>query len=192
MIRFFTRHHWATVGLAMILSLTTLEFACQPPSWVQVALNDLPAIIQIAQAIIGLVNGAMSSPEDQAKVKAISDEAVKDLNLLLGLYNTYAAHPTADAKAAIEKAGAEILQNLPALLESAHIKNAALLARVTSAVTMVITLVSVVLSLVPNPTNAAIKDVQAKKKGAKIPSPQEIINGWNTDICRGEAACTVK
>src|SRR5207247_3334005 len=65
-------------------------------------------------------------------------EAGKDLNLLQALYDQYKANPDKAILAKIQSVIGDIKQNLPALLQAAHITNPTLLARVTAAVNLIL------------------------------------------------------
>ena len=93
--------------------------------WINVALQDLPVLTQMALniATLAVVFARQSNPADLAVIQNISAQAGRDLNLLLALYNKYKANPNATTLPKIPSAIADINQNLPALLESAHISN---------------------------------------------------------------------
>lgn len=193
MIRLFSTHKVLSCMLAMALCLTTTNFACNssPAQWLNTIGEYLPVAIQIAQSIISLIGvfAPASAPDDQAAVRRIGDEATKDLKLLQTLYDQYKASPSPDTKAAIETALADITTNLPALLEAAHIKNEALLQRVTASVNIIMTVADIIIAQIPV-DNPQLKARKAQKKATPPLSPKAVKAEWDAKVCGGDTACT--
>ena len=119
-----------------MLAISTVAMGCSA-QWINIALQDLPVLTQMALNIATLVSAlsATNQPNtaDQAVIQNISAQASRDLNLLQTLYTEYKTNPNHTTLEKIQSVITGLNQNLPALLESAHISNATLTARVTAA-----------------------------------------------------------
>jgi hypothetical protein len=169
--------------LAIVLILTTFNMSCTT-SWVQVALNDLPVLIQIATAIISFFPAAS---QDAAVVAQISTQAQADLNLILSLYNDYKSTPTPTTLAKIQAAIADAQTNLPALLQAAHISNPALVQKVTAAVNIILTTIAAISALIPVSAAGGFKAISGK---ATVPSASDLKKAWAQQVCAGDATCS--
>jgi len=180
--------------LVALLAISLLTTGCTA-QWISVALADLPVLSQMALNIGSLVttlqSGQQLSPSEAQAIQNISAEASKDLNLLRTLYNQYQANPTASALQKIQSTVADISQNLPALLQAAHIGDPVLAARMASAVNLILATVTSFAALIPQasgmPTGRIA--VAAVGKKAAIPQPQDLKKQWNQTVCgvRGKA-----
>ena len=155
--------------------------------WINVALQDLPVLTQMALNIATLAGifARQSNPADLAAIQNIFAQAGRDLNLLLTLYNEYKANPNATTLAKIQSAIADINQHLPALLESAHISNPLLAARVTAAVNLILTTVSNFAALIPSSS-----PVKARKLVGPLPTVTDLKRQWNQLVCAPAAPST--
>ena len=130
------------IALAFVLSISLIATGCSA-QWISVALADLPVLTQMALNIAALVStlqsGKQLTPSEALAIQNISAEASKDLTLLQALYNAYKASPSADGLQKIETMIQETNQELPALLQAAHISDPALSARITAAVNLILT-----------------------------------------------------
>jgi hypothetical protein len=146
------------IVLAFVLSLSLITTGCSA-QWISVALADLPVLTQMALNIAALVStlqsGKQLTPAEAVAIQNISAEASKDLTLLQALYNSYKANPSPDILQKIESLIPDTNQNLPALLQAAHINDPALSARITAAVNLILTTVSTFASLIPQAPTAA-------------------------------------
>jgi hypothetical protein len=153
------------IGLVIVLSLSLLATGCSA-QWMSVALADLPVLIQMALNIAAMVttlqSGKQLNPAESAAVQNISAQASKDLTLLQTFYNEYKASPNADTMQRIENVIADINQNLPALLQAAHISDPTVAARVPAGVNLILTSVSSFASLIP--TTAASSTAQETRE----------------------------
>ena len=166
--------------LALVLAISIAATGCSA-QWINIALQDLPVLTQMALNIAGLVgtfSGRQANPADLAVIQNISSQASRDLNLLQALYAEYKANPNATTMAKIQSAVAEINQNLPALLESAHISNQLLTARVTAAVNLILTTVNSFAALMPSTTG-----VKARRLATPLPTASDLKKQWNLQIC---------
>lgn len=174
--------------LAVLLAISLLATGCTA-QWISVALADLPVLLQMALNIGSLVttlqSGQQLSASEAQAVQNISAEASKDLNLLQTLYNQYQASPTASALQKIQSAVADITQNLPTLLQAAHIGDAVLAARMASAVNLILATVTSFAALMPQASGmpTARKAAAAAGKKAEIPQPQDLKKQWNQTVC---------
>jgi hypothetical protein len=80
--------------------------------------------------------------------------------------------------AKIQSAIGDANQNLPALLESAHISNPLLAVRVTAAVNLILTTVNGFAALLPS--TAAVK---ARTMPATLPTASQLKRQWNQQVC---------
>ncbi len=140
------------VVLVFVLSISLIATGCSA-QWISVALADLPVLTQMALNIAALAatlqSGRQLTPSEAQAIQNISAEASKDLTLLQSLYNAYKASPSTGALEKIESMIQETNQELPALLQAAHISDPSLSARITAAVNLILTTVSSFASLIP-------------------------------------------
>jgi hypothetical protein len=172
------------VILAVALALSMAATGCTA-QWLSVALADLPVLKQMALNIVALVatleSGKQISAAESAAIQSISTEAGKDLTLLQTLYNQYKASPDNGTMQKIESVIGDINQNLPALLQAAHISDATLSARITAAVNLILTTVSSFAQLIPQSAPpSAQKNTRAK---FAIPQAKDLKRQWNQQVC---------
>jgi hypothetical protein len=171
------------IVLAVVLCISLIATGCSA-QWVSVALADLPVLTQMALNIAALVatlqSGKQLTPSEALAIQNISAEASKDLTLLQALYNGYKANPSADALQKIESLIQDTNQELPALLQAAHISDPALSARITAAVNLILASVSSFASLIPQPPSTAPKTV---RQSTVIPQPKDLKRQWNQQVC---------
>ena len=189
--------------LAMLLSISLLATACSA-QWLSVALADLPVLTQMAlnigTIITTLQSGQQVSAADAAAIQNISAQAAKDLNLLESLYNQYKSSPSASELQKIQSVIADINQNLPALLQAAHLGDPVLSARVAAGVNLILTTVASFAALMPQTATPLMAQKTARQQVA-IPAASELKKQWNQQVCgpTGHAAfdltasgCTIK
>lgn len=127
----------------------------------------MPVLLQMSLNIGTLVTtretGKQLSSAEAAAIQNISKEAGKDLALLQVLCNQYKANPSATTIQKIQNAIADINQNLPVLLQAAHISDPILSTRVTAAVNLILTTVNSFASLIPQPSAPIQAQVTSKK-----------------------------
>jgi hypothetical protein len=175
------------IVLALVLSLSLVTTGCSA-QWISVALADLPVLTQMALNIAALVStlqsGKQLTPAEALAIQNISAEASKDLTLLQALYNAYKANPSPDTLRKIENLIQDTNQNLPALLQAAHINDPALSARVTAAVNLILTTVSSFASLIPQaPTAAPTTRQNTVVPHPVVPHPNDLKKQWNQQVC---------
>jgi hypothetical protein len=167
--------------LAAVLAITTVTTGCSA-QWINIALQDLPVLTQmalnIATLVSALVSGQQANSGDVAVIQNISAQASRDLNLLQSLYADYKANPSATTLQKIQNAISDLNQNLPALLESAHISNPTLATRITAAVNLILSTVNNFAALMPQkaPTTS-------QKLLIAPPNAKQLKQQWNQQIC---------
>lgn len=176
------------IALLLVLSLALLATGCTA-QWISVALSDLPALTQmalnIATIVTSLQSGNQLSASDAAAIQNISAQASKDLNLLQSLYNEYKSSPNAGTVQQIQSVIADINQNLPALLQAAHIGDPTLASRISAAVDLIVTTVDSFSALIPQspaPTSA----MAARRAGSLksiVPKAKDLKKRWNQQVC---------
>ena len=184
-------------ALISLLLAITMTFTGCTAQWINIALQDLPVLTQMALNIATLVSalqaGREASSADVAVVQNISAQASRDLNLLQTLYGEYKASPNSTTLQKIQNVIADLNQNLPALLESAHISNATLTARITAAVNLILTTINSFASLMPQtatttaraqtPQQKTSAQTQTAKAGASLPRVKDLKAKWDQQVC---------
>lgn len=166
--------------LAAVLALAIAATGCSA-QWINIALQDLPVLTQMALNIASLVStlaSGQASSADVAVIQNISAQASRNLNLLQNLYGEYKSNPNSTTLQKIQNVISDLNQNLPALLESAHIANATLSARITAAVNLILTTVNAFASLMPHAGPAT-----SQKVNVSLPRPADLKRQWNEQVC---------
>ncbi len=175
----------ATAAIVLLLALSLAGVACSS-QWISIALADLPVLAQMALNIGTLVatlqSGKQLSPAETTAIQNISAEAGRDLSLLQALYNEYKASPSGDTIQKIDAAIARTSQELPALLQAAHISDPMLATRVAAGVNLIVTTVNSFAALVPHAVTASRSRTVASRPLA-IPRSRELKKQWNRQVC---------
>jgi hypothetical protein len=175
---------WRKCVLAVVLMVALVTTGCSA-QWISVALADLPVLAQMALNIASLVtalqSGQQLNPAEAAAIQNVSAEAGRDLNLLQSLYNQYKANPDAATLQKIQDEISAINQNLPALLQAAHISNPTLNGRVTAAVNLILATVDSFAALIPQ--KAGMVTGRMEQRQISIPSAKELKRQWNQQVC---------
>ena len=168
--------------LALVLALVSATTGCTS-QWVNVAVQDLPVLTQMALNIATLVStlaaGKQASTADVAVIQNISAQASRDLNLLQSLYNEYKATPNNTTLQKIQNIISGLNQNLPALLQAAHISNPILSVRVSAAINLIISTVNSVASLMPQSSAATSRKLHA----LPLLRANDLKKQWNLQVC---------
>lgn len=179
------------IVLSVVLSISLAATGCSA-QWIRVALADLPVLTQMALNIAALAatlqSGQQLSPSEALAIQNISGEASKDLTLLQSLYNQYKANPSADGLQKIESLIQGTSQNLPALLQAAHISDPALSTRIAAAVNLILTTVSSFASLIPQASSAT---PATARRSTVIPRPADLKKQWNQQVCAPSGNATL-
>jgi len=177
-------HSKSKIVLALVLAITIAATGCSA-QWVNLALQDLPVLTQMALNIATLVStlasGNQASAADTAVIQNISAQASRDLNLLQSLYSEYKRNPNATALQKIQGVASDLNQNLPALLQSAHIGNPVLSARITAAVNLILTTVNSFAALIPQASPSA--STAQKAQAGPPPGAKDLKKQWDQQIC---------
>ena len=172
------------IALVVVLCVALLATGCNA-DWISVALEDLPVLTQMALNIGTVVStlqgGQQISAAEAAAIQNISAQASHDLNLLQSLYNEYEQAPNASTLQKIQDAVADINQNLPTLLQAAHISNAVLSAKVAAAVSLILTTVNSFALMIPQSSAAVAAQVSPQKPA--LPHAADLKKQWNQHIC---------
>jgi antitoxin (DNA-binding transcriptional repressor) of toxin-antitoxin stability system len=173
------------IVLAIVLSISLLATGCSA-QWISIALADLPVLTQMAlnigTIITTLQSGQQISAADAAAIQNISAQASKDLNLLESLYNEYKSNPSTSVLQKIQNLITDINQNLPALLQAAHIGNPVLSARVAAGVNLILTTVASFAALIPQSSSHFTVKRVAHPTSA-IPKASDLKKQWNQQVC---------
>jgi len=173
------------IMVAILLSVSLLATGCSA-QWISVALADLPVLVQMALNIGTLVttlqSGKQLSSAEAVAIQNISTEASKDLNLLQTVYNQYKASPSGAGLQEIQNVISDINQNLPAVLQAAHISNPILSARVTAAVNLILTTVASFAVLIPQ-TGARPMAQKISTQTTTVPHAADLKKQWNQQVC---------
>jgi hypothetical protein len=168
--------------LALALAIALAATGCSA-QWINTALQDLPVLTQMALNIATLVTtlaaGQQASTADTAVIQNISAQASRDLNLLQTLYNEYKASPSPTTLQKLQSAISDLNQNLPTLLQSAHISNATVAARIAAAVNLILTTVNSFAALMPQ----ASPPTSRKTPPAALLHPKDLKKQWNQQVC---------
>ena len=171
-------------ALVVLLSLVLFATGCSA-GWISVALADLPVLVQMAlnvgTVVTTLESGKQLSSAEAVAIQNISAEAARDLNLLQTLYNQYKAAPSASTIQKIQSAIADMNRNLPALLQAAHVSDAALSARITAAVNLILTTVNSFATLLPQAAPPVRAQVAHARTG--VPHAEDLKRQWNQQVC---------
>jgi hypothetical protein len=98
--------------------------------------------LNVATLVTTLASGQQASAADVAVIQNVSAQASRDLSLLQSLYSEYKANPNATPLQKIQNVISDLNQNMPTLLQSAHIGYPVLSARITAAVNLILTTVN--------------------------------------------------
>jgi len=171
------------MALVVVLCAALFATGCNA-DWISVALEDLPALTQMAlnigTVVTTLEGGQQISAAEAAAIQNISAQASHDLNLLQSLYNEYKQAPSPTTIQKIQDAIADLNQNLPALLQAAHISNAVLSAKVAAAVSLILTTVNSFALMIPQSSAVA---AQVSPQKAALPHAADLKKQWNQHIC---------
>jgi hypothetical protein len=156
----------AAVG-AVGVSVVGLEGCPSASQWFNIAIADLPTILQVVGGIVAIAENPAVVPELEAKLKQYAAEATKDLNTAKDLITQYKGTATDPILTKIDDALLDAQKNLGDLLAAFHVSDPTLMATVSAAVGLGITTIIAIQAAVPAPSTApaARKDL-ARNNGA--------------------------
>jgi hypothetical protein len=170
--------------LFVVLSIALIATGCSA-QWLSVALTDLPVLTQMALNIATLVtmmqSGQQINPAEITAVQNISTETSRDLTLLQSLYDEYKANPNASTLQNIQSTIARITQNLPVLLQAAHVSDPTTATRLSAGVNLIMATVASIGALMPRATPSTSQSIAGVK--IAIPSAKELKKQWNQQVC---------
>lgn len=164
-----TRRALITKGAAASVLLGTAGSltACNASDWINIALKDLPIVLQIALSIISMVGAASGSANagEAAIAEAAAAEAKRDLELALQFVKDYQSHNDPGLLGKIDDLLLAVQSSLGSILSAFHVHNQVLAATIAAAIGSAITVVVAIQSLVPAPpaASAARKAMGAPK-----------------------------
>jgi hypothetical protein len=135
--------------------------------------------LNIATLVSTLAAGQQASAADTAVIQNISAQASRDLNLLQTLYNEYKASPSPSTLQKIQSAISDLNQNLPTMLQSAHISNATVSARIAAALNLILTTVNSFAALMPQASAATAR----KASPSPLLHAKDLKKQWNQQVC---------
>ena len=168
--------HLTLAGAGAVLAVSTLTLdGCAIPNWVNVALNDLPTILNIATTVAAIVADALSGGVLTPAVAAIIATATAAINVAIPIIQKliadYQANPSASVVAQIKTALLDVQANLASILTAAHVDNLALRATITTAVGLAIGVLTAILSLLPVPATTGAVKSQATAQNNWVKKP---------------------
>jgi hypothetical protein len=148
--------------------------------WIQVALNDLPVVLQIVVNILAISDVA-AIPQAQSA----GAQAQTDLQLVQKLVNDYKAAPAgsqnavlADLQKALEAANTDI----SAILSAVHIANPQKQTAITAAIGVALSTLLAIETLLPQPTPVPVTTARKAVAPVKPPSPSDVRNAYNRAV----------
>lgn len=180
------KHPIAKGILAVTLSAALLVSACST-AWIQIALQDLPVLVQIVTSIAGIMSAAQGrgqvDPAVASQIQSIANQVQSDLNLVKSLVDSYnAASSTTKPtiRNQIDAALTAVQGNLSAMLSAAHLNNPALQATISASVGLAISTILAIQSLLPPTAAAGPARLKLSVNPSKPLSPKQLkatVNG---------------
>jgi len=162
--------HIAKGALSIVLAATLVIAGCST-SWINIALADLPVITQVALNIASIVaQSGVADSQTATQIQSVSNEVKADLTLVQSLIESYQSSPAtqrATILAQINTALSSAQGNFQAILAAAHVKDPALQATITGAVSIALSTLVAIQSLVPAPSGAVKASRPIKPMSAK-------------------------
>lgn len=151
-------------GSGVVLGLEGCPTAYQ---WVDIALQDLPTIIQIVSVIVAMANSPSVTTQIETQLKSTSDQIIRDLNLAKTLITQYKAKKDPTLLGKIDAALITCENNLSAILTAFHITDETLMTTISASLGVAIASVLAVQALIPPPPASTTARVSlAKENGA--------------------------
>jgi hypothetical protein len=138
--------------LIILLALVLAVPACTAPSWVAEAENIAKVALPIVEGITSIVGAG-----------PVVTQVVKDINLLITLFEQYQATPATTTLQQIQAGLTTVNADMQQILPAAHIQDAATQNKVTAIVQLVLSEFSNIASLVPEAAGSGQKAVGSKQ-----------------------------
>lgn len=172
-----------TSALALLLAGVMACTGCWvKASWINTALQDLPVLIQMAESISSIVSLTATSasgtpnPQQLAAIQEIGTVATNGLQAIQAMYQSYSSANATTVVQEIQAAGSALTNNLQQLLAAAQIKDPMLLSKITAAVNLIVSTVSLFIGLIPSLAKGA-----AKVKPV-VPKPDDLRQRWAATV----------
>jgi hypothetical protein len=185
------KHRTPKAILALALSAALFVNACSS-TWIQIALRDLPVLVQIATSIAGIIAAAEGrgqlDPRTSSQIKQTAAQVQTDLSLLKSLvdsYNVAAASAKPAIQTQIDAALTAVQENLSSILSAAHINNAALQATIAASVGLAISTVLAIQSLLPAPATANAARAKLSVNPGRPMNPKQLKTAFNDIVTSG-------
>jgi hypothetical protein len=164
---------FAPAALAGILSVALVVAGCST-AWIQVALNDLPVVLQIVTSILSIADVAAVPQAQSAGAEAALD--LQNVQKFLADYK--AAQDAATQKTALSNVQAALQaasQHVGDILAAIHIKDPNKQAAVTAGVSVALSVLLSVEALLPSNAPKAVRAV-------RLASPKEVKRQFNAAV----------
>lgn len=175
------RNFLLTTGTAAVGASTVELVGCNASTWLTIALNDLPTILQIVTSIISIV-GAASGASTAAAVAAANTAAQKAKDAITeaqAFLAQYQANKTNTLLGNVDDALATAQAQLGAILSILNINNptlqAVLSAAIGSALTIIVAVQSLIPAPVPAPTPTPTPAAQRRAKLSKVTATDQSV-----------------
>jgi hypothetical protein len=166
------------VSLAVVLSLALLVSGCST-SWVQVAINDAPVVLQIVLSILQIADVAAVPAAQQAGTQAQADLAL--LQKYLNDYKSAVAN-SPEQVAALKDIGAALTAangDISGILSAVHVKDPSKQAAISAGLGVALSVLLSIESLLPqSPVTPTVK----AKVAASLPGPSEVKKRYNSAV----------
>lgn len=162
---FITKGGTALIFIAA--SGVAMEGCPTASQWVDIAIANLPTILQVVAGIVAIAGDPSVTPQLETEIKRIAGEVTKDLNTAKDLISQYKTKADATLLDKIDASLIDAQRNLGDLLKAFHVSNPALMATIAASIGLAITTVIAVQATVPAPAGApAARRDLAKNNGS--------------------------
>jgi hypothetical protein len=165
--------------------LTGCPSSTEVAGWLQTAIDDIPTVSTILQSVLAIAldatgQGILDVPA-QAILQSVIGTATVALSAAEAAVQAYKANPNASTLADIQAAMIALEPKLTAILNAAHIKDPALVATISGAVNLAISVVASIQLLIPVPNGSAVSAERQKAWASKTPilSKTQIVDQFN-------------
>jgi hypothetical protein len=155
--RQFTGHLVGGAAIATVAGGMVLTEGCNASQWLQIAINDLPVILQIAESILAIVAavGGSADPAQLALAEKAAAEVKTDLLLVQTLLNTYNA--STDKNTVLQKIDVALLDaqnNLSGIEGALHVTDPKIQASISAGISAALVIVVALETIIPAPVTA--------------------------------------
>jgi hypothetical protein len=175
--------HASKVALVSILAVAMVVSGCSQ-AWIDVAIQDIPVVLQIAVSILSIVQTARGV-EDPAVVDLANSAAAQaktDLETLKTLVADYQAAAAVDKPNLVGKIDAALAvaqQDLASVLTAFHVKNQNLQLTIATSVGLALSTLAAIQALIP------AQAAKVSRVAAKPISPKELKRAFNSTVRKG-------